>query len=114
MQRALRTRLIVEASVPVCVNPDDWTQAGGAPSTATEPFTPLQYVPLGTQRGILANLDDFSSGRTPTSRWVYVGLPFLGRLQDPADDGFANALICSSSIKRVPLTNRCPTCRSSR
>lgn len=82
-----RSRLIVEASVPLCVNPDDWTQAAGSPTTAEEPFTALQYLPLGTQRGILTTLDDFSSGRTASSRWVYVGLPFLGRLQDPAADG---------------------------
>jgi hypothetical protein len=79
-----RRVLLVEASVPVCVNPDDWAPPASAP---LEPFAPLQYLPMGTQRGIIATFNDFSSGRTPTSQWAYIGLPFLGRLQDVAGDG---------------------------
>jgi hypothetical protein len=96
-----RRFLIVEASVPVSVNPDDWPLPGITPPP--EPFAPLQYLPMGTQRAILSAQIDFSSGRTKTSEWVYVGLPFLGRLQDPAGDGTTNVNLPAAGESRLRL-----------
>jgi hypothetical protein len=101
-----RRALIVEASVPVCVNPDDPNDVIPLQSVPPETFAPLQYLPLGTQRGILSNLDDFSAGRTPIARashWVYLPLPFLGRLQDPARDGTTTIDLPGAGESRLRL-----------
>ena len=74
--------LVVEASVPLWVRPG---------STVNGQFTSLQFLPSGTQRGMLSSLADLDA--TPEeSPWYLLTLPFLSRLQAVSADASGSVL----------------------
>jgi outer membrane protein OmpA-like peptidoglycan-associated protein len=78
--RALTPGLILEASVPV------WLRIPASDQDGLSPADPciLQYLPTGTMRGSLLDPSDFRDARQGKRPWLFLSLPFLGRLQ-PAD-----------------------------
>lgn len=77
----LENALLVEASAiqQVLSRPND-----------SADFTNLQYLPRGVQRAILSIPEDFAmpapGKNQPPGNWLLLSLPFLGRLQNPAND----------------------------
>ncbi|HAJ62161.1 MAG TPA: hypothetical protein DCP31_25395, partial [Cyanobacteria bacterium UBA8543] len=70
--------LLVEASAP------HWVRKEAiAPASATT----LQFLPNGSQLGILSNPQDYAPSDPQAPEWLLLTMPFLGRLQDKNTDG---------------------------
>jgi len=89
--------LIVEASAAHWVNT--------APAAPARP-TALQFLPGGSQHGILSDLDDFGPSDPTDPAWLLITVPFFGRLQaqerDRATEG-AEARRGASPLEVEPL-----------
>jgi len=53
---------------------------------AATSLTTLQFLPQGTQSAILSTPQDYGPSSPAAPQWLLVTMPFLGRLQDQADD----------------------------
>jgi hypothetical protein len=71
------TTLLVEASSP------HWIKQ--VPVSGVSPTT-LQFLPNGSQLGILSNPQDFEPSDPKDPKWLLLSMPFLGRLQDQKGD----------------------------
>ncbi|MEZ4747966.1 MAG: hypothetical protein R3C41_18015 [Calditrichia bacterium] len=69
--------LIVEASAPHWIRQEKVRNAAA---------TTLQFLPNGSQMGILSSPDDFLPSKPATPKWLLFTTPFLGRLQPKTDD----------------------------
>ncbi|MBD1865215.1 MULTISPECIES: LamG domain-containing protein [Trichocoleus] len=69
--------LLVDASAP------HWIRK--TPVKAASPTT-LQFLPNGTQLGILSNPNDYTASDPQTPEWLLLTTPFFGRLQNPQID----------------------------
>lgn len=72
--------LVVEASVPL------WLKVPDARSERKPTMTTLQFLPNAVQRAELATPDDIGLVDQDELSWLTVGLPFVGRMQPPAND----------------------------
>ncbi|NJR60056.1 MAG: LamG domain-containing protein [Cyanobacteria bacterium CRU_2_1] len=77
LNQLLATTLLVEASTPHWINQD--------PVSAVSATT-LQFLPNGSQLGILSNPQDYAPSDPRSPQWLLLTLPFLGRLQNDADE----------------------------
>jgi hypothetical protein len=80
--------LMVEASAPHWIN--------GRPIRGIQ-MTTLQFLPNGSQHGILSSPQDYAPSDPQDPKWLLLPMPFLGRLQDsgedfPPESGEVNAL----------------------
>ena len=75
--------LLVEASAPHWINQ--------SPVTTTSATT-LQFLPNGNQLGILSNPQDYGPSDPRSPQWLLLTMPFLGRLQNAADDSAPSPL----------------------
>jgi hypothetical protein len=80
--------LMVEASAPHWIS--------GRPIQGTQ-MTTLQFLPNGSQHGILSSPQDYAPSDPHDPRWLLLPMPFLGRLQHsgedfPPESGEVNAL----------------------
>ncbi|HEY9663800.1 MAG TPA: LamG domain-containing protein, partial [Allocoleopsis sp.] len=69
--------LLVDASAP------HWVRK--TPVKGASPTT-LQFLPNGTQLGILSNPNDYSASDPQAPDWLLLTTPFFGRLQNPQID----------------------------
>jgi outer membrane protein OmpA-like peptidoglycan-associated protein len=73
------------------------------PNTSNEPLN-LQYLPGGIQRAILSVPDDYAMPSiTPRADWALLSLPFLGRLQQAANDWTGNEAQPASLLAADPI-----------
>jgi hypothetical protein len=78
-----------------------------APDTASasgiESRTNMQYLPRGTQRGVMSALADFYAAEEDPPAWFLLTLPFLGRLQARESDGLNAATVVPSLLCVDPV-----------
>jgi hypothetical protein len=72
--------LVVEASVPL------WLKGPDARSERKPTMTTLQFLPNAVQRAELATPEDIGLVDPGEPPWLTLGLPFVGRMQPPAND----------------------------
>jgi len=66
--------------------------------------TTLQFLPGGSQLGLLSSPQDYAPSDPADPRWLLLATPFLGRLQDQGDDGLEEAApVTGSPLKVDPL-----------
>jgi hypothetical protein len=85
--------LLVEASAPHWISKRVLNDA--RPTT-------LQFLPGGSQHGILSGPQDYAPSAPHDPAWLLLTTPFLGRLQDAARDT-APAAPTASSLQRDPI-----------
>jgi hypothetical protein len=83
-----KSTLMVEASAPHWIN--------ARPIQGTQ-MTTLQFLPNGSQHGILSGPQDYAPSDPEDPKWLLLPMPFLGRLQGsgedfPPESGEVNAL----------------------
>ncbi|MGJ3245290.1 MAG: LamG domain-containing protein [Elainellaceae cyanobacterium] len=82
LDQVAETTLIVEASAPQWINQTPVT----TPSETT-----LQFLPNGSQLGILSNPQDYAPSDPRSPQWLLLTMPFLGRLQTDRNDALSSS-----------------------
>ncbi|HHP7244668.1 MAG TPA: LamG domain-containing protein, partial [Elainellaceae cyanobacterium] len=82
LDQVAETTLIVEASAPQWINQTPVT----TPSETT-----LQFLPNGSQLGILSNPQDYAPSDPRSPQWLLLSMPFLGRLQTDRNDALSSS-----------------------
>lgn len=98
--------LIVEASAPHWIRTqsveellgeqtdlEDETQNGPTPTGTT-----LQFLPNGSQSGILSGLQDYGPSKPSEPAWQLLTMPFLGRLQPSSQDRSSESVPVDSTL----------------
>ena len=80
--------LLVEASAPHWVRQSPASEANNPPVTL--PPTTLQFLPNGSQLGILSTPQDYAPSDPSHPAWLLLITPFLGRLQNSDHDGLVS------------------------
>jgi hypothetical protein len=95
--RLLAPALLVEASVPF------WIRTGldGEIPPSPAPSSVLQFLPDGTPRGSMTVPADFGSVHQGERPWLFVSMPFLGRLQPAANDTAAPSPLARDPVLTV-------------
>ncbi|OQY35731.1 MAG: hypothetical protein B6I38_01365, partial [Anaerolineaceae bacterium 4572_5.1] len=89
--------LIVEASAP------HWIKQHPIPTNSAT-FTTLQFLPQGTQLGILSQPQDYAPTDPSDPAWMLLTMPFMGRLQAEGDDGL-KGITTNNAFRVDPILN---------
>ncbi|MBZ0283171.1 MAG: LamG domain-containing protein [Anaerolineae bacterium] len=87
---------LVEASAP------HWIKQTPAPDVGP---TALQYLPNGTQMGILSNPQDYTPSSYLDPLWLLLTMPFLGRLQNQTHDYLEDDSSEAGALQIDPVLN---------
>ncbi|MEM7309235.1 MAG: hypothetical protein AAF682_21300 [Planctomycetota bacterium] len=84
--------MLVDASAP------HWIRRS---TVGAASFSALQFLPGGTQQGILSSPDEYGPSDPADPDWLLLTLPFLGRLQDTRADALPEGDVDRASPLRV-------------
>ncbi|WP_315763635.1 OmpA family protein [Bradyrhizobium sp. SZCCHNS2005] len=94
---ALAPALVVEASAPIWIR----TPLEGEQPLVPEDESVLEYLPGGTLQASLTNVTDFGVARQGARPWLFLNLPFIGRLQPASRDVAATPALARDPVRSI-------------